>query len=81
MTTAVLDKEDLRGTLARAMDVEPSAVTDDADFVRHLKVDSLLALEIVIVLEKKYGVKLHESEFGQLTCLRGTYDLLSAKLA
>ncbi|MFD4176134.1 MULTISPECIES: acyl carrier protein [Streptomyces] len=81
MTTAVLDREDLRETLARAMDVEPSAVTDDADFVRHLKVDSLLALEIVIVLEKKYGVKLHESEFGQLTSLRGTYDLLSAKLS
>lgn len=81
MTTTVLDKEDLRGTLARAMDVELSAVTDDADFVKHLKVDSLLALEIVIVLQKKYGVKLQESEFGRLTCLRNTYDLLSEKLA
>ncbi|MDT3399156.1 acyl carrier protein [Streptomyces sp. B1866] len=78
--TAALDLEDLRAFVADVLDVDVEEVTDDADFVETLGVDSLMALEVMVVLEKKYAVKLHEQEIKQVTCLRKVYELLAAKL-
>jgi acyl carrier protein len=55
-------------------------LTDDAHFIEDLEVDSLMALEVMVVLEKKYGVKLDESELKQVTTLEKTYNLLDARL-
>ncbi|ARF65327.1 MULTISPECIES: acyl carrier protein [Streptomyces] len=79
-TAAVLEKEDLRSTVADVLDVSESELTDDAQFVGDLGVDSLMALEVMVVLEKKYGVKLGESELKEVTCLQRAYDLLATKL-
>ncbi|MER5361442.1 acyl carrier protein [Streptomyces sp. NPDC002785] len=76
----MLDKEELRSTVAQVLDVEVAEVTDDAKFVDDLEVDSLMALEVVVVLEKKYGVKLPESELRQIVTLQSAYDLLAGKL-
>ncbi|WP_406724663.1 acyl carrier protein [Streptomyces sp. GD-15H] len=76
----MLDKEELRSIVAQVLDVDTAEITDDAKFVDDLEVDSLLALEIVVVLEKKYGVKLPESELRQIITLQSAYDLLAGKL-
>jgi len=76
----VLDKEELRSIVAQVLDVDTAEITDDVRFVDDLEVDSLLALEIVVVLEKKYGVKLPESELRQIVTLQSAYDLLAGKL-
>ncbi|GLZ32198.1 hypothetical protein Lesp02_43860 [Lentzea sp. NBRC 105346] len=77
----VLDKEDLRRTVAEVLDVEVGDVTDEASFVDDLEVDSLMALEVVVVLEKKYGVRMREAELKQVTCLDSAYRLMLEKLA
>ncbi|MEU2024115.1 acyl carrier protein [Streptomyces sp. NPDC016469] len=76
----MLDKEELRALVARVIDVDTEEVTDDARFVDDLEVDSLMALEIVVVLEKKYDVKVPESELKHIVDLRSAYDLLRGKL-
>ncbi|MFF1650723.1 acyl carrier protein [Streptomyces sp. NPDC058240] len=76
----MLDKEELRAVVAQVLDVEVSEVTDDAKFVDDLEVDSLMALEVVVVLEKKYGIKLPESELKRIVTLQSAYDLLLGKL-
>lgn len=76
-----LDRDDLRRTVAMVLDVDVSEVTDHASFVDDLGGDSLLAMEIVVVLEKKYQVKFGESELTEMTSLPGTYALLASKLA
>ncbi|MCX5203704.1 acyl carrier protein [Streptomyces sp. NBC_00237] len=75
----MLEKEELRAVVAQVLDVEVSEVTDDARFVDDLEVDSLMALEVVVVLEKKYGIKLPESELKQIVTLQSAYDLLLGK--
>ncbi|QTR06016.1 acyl carrier protein, partial [Saccharothrix algeriensis] len=50
------------------------------DFIEDLGVDSLMALEVMVVLEKKYGVKIAESELREVTNLKKAYDLLTEKL-
>lgn len=79
-TAAAPDLEELRAFVADVLDVEEEDVTDDADFMKELGVDSLMALEVMVVLEKKYSVKLQEQEMKEITCLRKVYDLLASKL-
>ncbi|MEU1779107.1 acyl carrier protein [Streptomyces abikoensis] len=79
--TVVVDLEDLRRTVAAVLDVEVADVTDDARFVEDLGGDSLLALEVIVVLEKKYGVTFDEAEVKSLTSLPETHSLLGRKLA
>ncbi|WP_369390544.1 acyl carrier protein [Streptomyces sp. CG1] len=81
MTTAVLDKDELRELVADALDVEVDEVTDDAHYIEDLGVDSLMGLEILVQLEKKFGVKISEEEFGLITNFGQTYTLLSGKVA
>ncbi|MEU6260345.1 acyl carrier protein [Streptomyces sp. NPDC047043] len=80
MTTATLEKESLRELVADALDVEIEDVTDDALYVEDLGVDSLMGLEILVQLEKKFGVKISEQEFGEITNFGQTYNLLHSKI-
>ena len=84
MTTqpsAELDKEELRRTLADVIDVDPAEIGESTDFVNDLEVDSLLLLELVVVLEKKYQVKFSEDEMRTARTLREAYALLTSKSA
>ncbi|WP_026424626.1 acyl carrier protein [Actinokineospora inagensis] len=81
MASATLDLEDLRATVADVLDVDVPEVTDEVDFIEDLGVDSLMALEVMVVLEKKYSVKIAENELREVTNLKKAYDLLTAKLA
>ncbi|MEU1806353.1 acyl carrier protein [Streptomyces sp. NPDC019937] len=78
--TAALDLDELRTFVAEVLDVEEEEVTDEADFVKDLGVDSLMALEVMVELEKKYAVKLEEREMKSITTLRKVHDLLASKL-
>lgn len=79
--TAPFDKEDLRRTIAEIVEVEPAELADDTEFVADLGVDSLIALEVVVRLERKYGVKLDESKLAELTCLAAVYELMREGVA
>ncbi|MFB8237917.1 acyl carrier protein [Kitasatospora purpeofusca] len=78
--TTGLEMEDLRRTIAHVLDVDVEELTDDAAFVADLGIDSLLALEVVVVLEKKYGLRLEERDFPLITSLRTAHELLRGKL-
>ncbi|MBM0232561.1 acyl carrier protein [Micromonospora sp. STR1_7] len=79
-STGLVDKEDLRETLAEILDIDSEEITDDANFVDDLGVDSLMALEITVRLEKKYGVRMQENELVEVTSLNKTCRLLTEKL-
>jgi acyl carrier protein len=75
-----VDAEDLRQTLADTMDVDVEQLTDDADFIEDVGVDSLMALEVLAVLEKKYGVRFVEQEMRELRTLTDARRMLMTKL-
>ena len=53
--------EDVRAMIAGILEMEPSAIDGDAQLVQDLGMDSMMALEIVAGLEKKYRIKLPEA--------------------
>ncbi|HEY0697207.1 MAG TPA: acyl carrier protein [Micromonospora sp.] len=78
--TREVDKDELRTLLAGVLDVEVEQITDDAHFIEDIGVDSLMALEVVVVLEKTYGVRLGEDELKRVTTLDRAYRMLQEKL-
>ncbi|MFI8438019.1 acyl carrier protein [Streptomyces sp. NPDC079020] len=77
---AGLDREELRALLAETIDTDASEVGDDTDFVEELGVDSLMALEVVVVLERTYGIKFAEEEMRSVRTLNSAHDTVLRKL-
>jgi acyl carrier protein len=76
-----LDIEELRSLIADVLEVDVEEVTDDADFVQDLGVDSLMALAIIVRLERQYGIKLGESDLKQVSSLIQVRQLVTDKRA
>ncbi len=55
-------------------------MTDDANLAADLEVDSLSAMEIAVLLEKKYKIKISEEEIKSLTTLAVIHEIVSAKV-
>jgi acyl carrier protein len=49
--------------------------------LKDLGVDSMMALEIVTAIEKKYAIKIEESELNQVATLDRAASLVANKLA
>jgi len=53
----------------------------DANFFQELEIDSLLALEILALIEKKFKVQIPEEKLVDITSLSATIDLTKSVLA
>ncbi|MFW5774929.1 MAG: acyl carrier protein [Chitinivibrionales bacterium] len=68
METAEI-KQDIRELIveiAEDMDVEEENITDDANFIDDVGLDSMALLEVLATMEKKFGISIPESEFPNL---------------
>ncbi len=70
-------KNELKVMMAEIMETEPKAIEDDAQFVQDLGMDSMMALEILASLEKKYRIVIPEEELLKFTTLNNTVDVVS----
>ncbi|MBE7444931.1 MAG: acyl carrier protein [Planctomycetia bacterium] len=53
----------------------------DADFFKDLEIDSLLALEILALIEKKFKVQIPEEKLVDITSLSATIGLTRSVLS
>lgn len=63
------------------LEIAELAALDDDKPLRELGVDSMVALEIITAIERKYGIKVEESELTQIRTLSSITALLHGKLA
>ncbi len=57
--------------------IELDEFNDDDDFVTQLGVDSMLALEIVARIERRYRIRLPEESFAQMKTLNAVVGLVA----
>jgi acyl carrier protein len=57
--------------------IEVDDFNDDDDFVTQLNVDSMLALEIVARIEKRYRIRIPEEGFAQMKTLNAVVLLVT----
>ncbi len=72
---------EIRALIAGIIEKDPAEVTLDAKFFEDLGVDSMMALEIMAGIEKKYKIAIPEEKLTQLTTLRETIEVAKEYLA
>ena len=70
-------ENELRSIIAQIVEIEPEKITLDAHFVEDLGMDSMMALEILASIEKKYKLRIPEENLPKLTSLGKAVELTS----
>jgi acyl carrier protein len=65
-------EEEIKGLVATIIEKDPAEINPDANFFKELGVDSMMALEILAAIEKKYKIAIPEEKLPQLTTLNQT---------
>ena len=76
----VLEKE-LRSLIAEIVEIEEEKITPEANFVEDLGMDSMMALEILASIEKKYKLKIPEENLTKITNLKQVIALVDGFLS
>lgn len=75
-TTTVNVEQDIRALVAEILETEPGGIGIDAHFVKDLGMDSMMALEILAGIEKKYRIVIPEEMLTKFTSLRTTINIV-----
>jgi acyl carrier protein len=80
MTTEL--EKDITHMLAEVVEMDEAQLWEKRNqrFVEELGVDSMLALEILALLEKKYRIEIPEENLLDLVSLQSTIDFVDQKL-
>ncbi len=73
-------EQDIRELVAEILETEPQEIGIDAHFVKDLGMDSMMALEILAGIEKKYRIVIPEETLPKFTSLRATITIVEGIL-
>ena len=71
----------IKNLIAEIIEKDPSEISPDAKFFEELGVDSMMALEILAGVEKRYKIHIPEEKLAQLTSLNATIAVVKEYLA
>lgn len=82
MSTLDVEKE-VTSIVAEVTELDEDVIWEkrDANFFKDLEIDSLLALEILALIEKKFKIQIPEEKLVDITSLNATIDMTKATLA
>ena len=69
-------EKDIRELVAEIVETEPEEIDEAAAFVKDLGMDSMMALEILAGIEKKYRIVIPEEMLPKFTDLKTTVALV-----
>ena len=72
--------KEVRELLAEILETEPEKIKGDANFVKDLGMDSMMALEMLAAIEKKYRIVIPEESLARFTSLNHTVELVKELL-
>ena len=68
-------EQEVRELIADIIEMEPSKIEPDAHLVEDLGMDSMMALEILATMEKKFKIKIPEEDLPKITTLNHAIEL------
>ena len=71
-------KEDIREIVAEIIEVDPEEIGNDTNLVTDLGTDSMMALEILATIEKKYKLVIPEKELPNMITLSQILDIMKS---
>ncbi|HQO58567.1 MAG TPA: acyl carrier protein [Candidatus Omnitrophota bacterium] len=73
-------EQDIRKLVADILETEPEDIDGNARFVQDLGMDSMMALEILAGLEKKYRIVIPEDTLAKFVNLNATIKIVEELL-
>lgn len=73
-------KEKLTEILAEEFEANLSSITPEAPLMETLDLDSLDVVDIVVLIEKHFGIILKQEDFVGVVSFQDFFDLISKKL-
>jgi len=70
-------EQDMRSLVAEILETEPDQLDLSAKFVKDLGMDSMMALEILAGIEKKYRIVIPEDKLAKFTDLDATITIVT----
>jgi acyl carrier protein len=70
--------QELKGLIAEIIEIDD--FNDDDNFVTQLAVDSVMALEMVARIEKRYRIRIPEEQFAQMKTLNEVEKIVTGIL-
>ncbi len=74
-------EKDIRALVAEILETEPDQIDGNDSFVKDLGMDSMMALEILASIEKKYRIVIPEETLPKFTDLNKTVSIVKEILA
>jgi acyl carrier protein len=74
-------ENEIKNIIAEIIEKDPAQISPDAKFYEDLGVDSMMALEILAAIERKYRIAIPEEKLAQLTTLNETIKVAKEYLA
>lgn len=69
-------RKEIKKMISEIAEIPESDIKDDAKFSEDLGIDSMMALEIVASIEKKYKVVVPEEKIPTIRSLENVYQLI-----
>jgi acyl carrier protein len=79
--TAEQVRVEVKRLIAEVTEREPEEITDTALFADELGVDSLMAMEVMVAVDKKYKINIPEDEFGTIKNVDDTVTVVMRHIA
>jgi len=73
-------EQEVKGLVAEVLETEPEKIDPSAKFVDDLGMDSMMALEILASLEKRYKITIPEDTMPKFTTLNATVAIIKELL-
>lgn len=74
-------ENELRSLIAEIVEIEPKKITPEANFVEDLGMDSMMALEVLASIEKKYKLRIPEENLTKITSLNKVVEIVNKFLS
>jgi len=74
--TAEEIRREVRRLVAEITERTPEEISDTALFVDDLGIDSLMAIEMLVAVDKKYRIQIPEEEFGKIKNVNDAVEIV-----
>ena len=74
-------RAEIKRLIANVTEREPDEIPDDASFMDDLGVDSLMAMEVMIAVDKKFKIDIPEEEFNKAKNVNDSVSMVEHWLA
>jgi acyl carrier protein len=69
-------RAEVKKLIAEVTEREPEEISDTALFSDELGVDSLMAMEVMVAVDKKYKINIPEDEFAKIKNVNDTVEVV-----